>query len=142
MGHLFVFFETPTQTRKQVMNNEQLKNKAAQVKRHLQDNKRVYLGVAGGTALGAVGMFAALHGGQMVDSMKLVHIQYKSPNINIALVRKACPEPIPVLDKLTGEAYPSLRRASTVTGNTLAAISNDAQGAQARFEMLPHTVFA
>jgi hypothetical protein len=124
------------------MNNEQLKNKAAQVKRHLQDNKRVYLGVAGGTALGAVGMFAALHGGQMVDSMKLVHIQYKSPNINIALQKMSCPDPIPVLDKETGEAYRSMRRAAAMTQTAYDAIRKDANGSQIRFEKLPESVFA
>src|SRR3954470_1735942 len=116
------------------------------VKDHFRRNKKFYLIGAGGAAIGATGMFVVGGGPsevkQIVDSFKIVHIQYKSPNVNIALVKKTCPDPIPVLDKLTGEAYPSLRRTAAITGDSLTSISKDAQGLQLRYEALPTSVFA
>lgn len=117
--------------------------KYQKVKRHLKDNRKVYLAAGGGIVVGAAGMFIVCGGpSQMVDSLKLIHIQYKSPNVNVALVKHACPDPIPVRDKLTGESYRSLNRAAKVTGDTIRNISADAQGAQERFESLPNDVFA
>lgn len=112
-------------------------------KQHLRENKKVYFAAGGGAAVGAVGVFLATGGHvTIVDGVKFIHLQYKSPNINIVLDRRACPDPIPVRDKVTGEAYASIRRAVKATGTNFYEISKDAQGAQERFERLPNSVFA
>lgn len=116
------------------------------VKDHFRRNKKFYFVGAGGAAIGATGMFFAGSGPsqvkQIVDSFKIVHIQYKSPNINVALVKQACPDPIPVRYKPTGEDFRSIRRAAEVLGMNRTDISVDAQGVQKLFEQLPDSVFA
>ena len=117
------------------------------VKQHVEDNKIYYIAGASGLTCLLVGGFGGAALGktdikQTVDSLKLIHIQYKSPNTNIALVKQACPDPIPVLDKMTGESYRSITRAAKITGENFANISKDAQGLQKRFEQLPDSVFA
>jgi hypothetical protein len=126
---------------------DKTKENCLRVKVHIKDHKVAY--IAGATGLGclivggAVGVaIGRADTKQFVDSMKLVHIQYKSPNINIALVKRACPDPIPVLDKTTGEAYASINRAAAMTKTAYAAIRNDAHGAQNRWERLSDSVFA
>src|SRR3954447_19206809 len=115
----------------------------ARAKQHLKDNKKVYLAAGGGVVVGAVGVFFATGGHiTIVDGVKFIHFQYKSPNINIVLDRQACRDPIPVRDKVTGEVYRSINRAVKVTGETFKRISKDAHGAQERFERLPDAVFA
>lgn len=118
-------------------------------KKHLKENQKVYLAAGGGMAVGAsVATAVVLNrlGGfplEISQTAKNTALLVWKPEINqIALVKKACSEPIPVLDKLTGESYPSLRRAVEVTGETLSSISKDAQGVQERFERLPDSVFA
>jgi hypothetical protein len=118
-------------------------NRYQKVKQHLKDNKKVYFAAGGGVVVGAVGVFFATGGHvTIVDGIKFIHIQYKSPNVNVVLDRRACPDPIPVRDKLTGEAYSSINRAVKVTGETFKRISKDAHGSQERFERLPDAVFA
>ncbi len=119
------------------------------VKTHLQENKKYYIVGAGGVVVGAsLATTFGLHrvGSFPVDINQTIKntalIVWKPQNTNIALVKKACPDPIPVLDKLTGEGYSSLNRAAKVTGKTIRYISNDAQGLQERFERLPDSVFA
>jgi len=119
----------------------------ARVKQHVKDHKVAYIAGATGVSCLVIGGAAGLALGradvrQLVDSVKLIHIQYKSPNVNIALVKQACMDPIPILDKLTGEAYASINRAARATGETVRSVSLDAQGAASRFERLPETVFA
>jgi hypothetical protein len=123
--------------------------KYQKVKKHLKENKKIYLAAGGGMAVGASVATAVIlrrFDGfplEISQTAKNTALIVWKPEINqIALVKKACPDPIPVLDKLTGEAYPSLRRAVEVTGETLSSISKDAQGAQDRFERLPDSVFA
>jgi hypothetical protein len=118
-------------------------NRYQKVKQHLKDNKKVYFAAGGGMVVGAVGVFFATGGHVMiVDGAKLIHLQYKSPNVNVILDRRACPDPIPVRDKSTGEVYGSINRAAAMTKTAYAAIRNDAHGAQKRFERLPDSVFA
>ena len=128
---------------------EQMKENAKykKIQQHVQDNKVPYIvGITGVSCLAVGGFGGAILGNVdtklTVDSMKLIHIQYKSPNTNIALVKRACPDPIPVLDKMTGEPYRSIRRAAAATGRNIMDISKDAQGVQERFERLPDSVFA
>lgn len=117
------------------------------IKQHVEKNKLYYIAGASGLSCLIVGGFGGAALGktdvkQVVDSMKLIHIQYKSPNVNIALVKQACPDPIPVLDKMTGIPYPSIRRAAKITGMTPNEISKDLHGLADRFEALPDSVFA
>ncbi|MFL5661342.1 MAG: hypothetical protein ACJ8BW_08310 [Ktedonobacteraceae bacterium] len=116
-------------------------NQYQKIKQHVKDNKKVYFAAGGGVAVGAVGVFFATGGHvTIVDGVKFIHLQYKSPNINIVLDRRACREPIPVRDKLTGEVYASLTRAAEITGKNLKDISKDVKGLQDRFERLPDYV--
>src|SRR3954470_6161276 len=118
-------------------------SKFEKFKQHLKDNKKVYFAASGGVVVGAVGVFLATGGHvTIVDGVKFIHLQYKSPNVNIVLDRRACPDPIPVRDKVTGEAYASINRAAAMTKIAYAAIRSDAHGAQERFERLPESVFA
>lgn len=119
------------------------------IKRHLKDNKKVYLVGAGGVVVGAsmtTVVAMARYGGLPIEISQTAKntalVIWKPEITQVALVRKACPDPIPVLDKLTGEAYSSLTRAAKVTGTNLSEISKDAQGLQERFERLPDSVFA
>src|SRR4051812_43253120 len=116
-------------------------SKFERFKQHLKENKKVYFAASGGAVVGAVGVFLATGGHvTIVDGVKFIHLQYKSPNVNIVLDRRACPDPIPVRDKVTGEAYASITRAVKITGETMSKISNDAHGPQERFERLPDYV--
>lgn len=126
---------------------ESIKNTVARVKQHVKDNKTKYL--IGGTAVSCLAIggtagkfFASCEVKQTVDSLKLVHIQYKSPNVNVALVKEAMPDPIPVRYKPTGEDFRSMRRAAKMLGMNAANISADAHGEQKLFELLPESVFA
>jgi hypothetical protein len=122
---------------------EEVEETFNRVKRHLKENKKAYLAAGGGVVVGVVGAGIFLHKGQIVDSFKLIHIQYKSPNITeVNLVKQACPDPIPILDKESGEVYRSIRRTAAATGRNVMDISKDAQGVQERFERLPDSVFA
>lgn len=117
------------------------------IKQHVKEHKEAYIVGAScltvGASIGAVSLFVATGGHvQIVDSFKAVHIQYKSPNINVALVKMACPDPIPVLDKKTGIPYPSIRHAAKTLELTPNEISKDIHGAQEMFERLPDSVFA
>src|SRR3954469_9940894 len=118
-------------------------SKFERFKQHLKENKKVYFAASGGAVVGAVGVFLATGGHvTIVDGVKFIHLQYKSPNVNIVLDRRACREPIPVRDKLTGEAYASITRAAQITGKNIGDISKDAKGLQDRFERLPDYVLA
>jgi hypothetical protein len=128
---------------------ERVKEKAARVRQHVKDNRNVYLAAGGGVLVGGtvVGVVALRHMGFQVPEIQQTAkntalVIWKPVNTNIVLVKQACPDPIPVLDKTTGESYRSLRRAVEATGKTLAEISKDAQGPQVRFERLPDSVFA
>jgi hypothetical protein len=129
--------------------SELVKEKAVQVRQHLSDNKKVYLAATGGVVAGGtvVGVIALRHMGLQVPEIQQTAkntalIVWKPTNTNIALVRRACPDPIPVLDKSTGEAYASINRAAAMTKTAYAAIRNDAHGAQERWERLSDSVFA
>lgn len=126
------------------MHEEAEPTKYQKVKRHLKENKKVYLAAGGGAIVGAAGLFLATGGHvTIVEAFKGVHIQYKSPNITLVeLERRACPDPIPVRDKLTGEVYASINRAAAMTKTAYAAIRTDAHGTQNRWERLPDSVFA
>src|SRR3982750_1353999 len=125
------------------MSLEDNSSKFEKFKQHLKDNQKVYFAAGGGMVVGAVGVFFTTGGHvTIVDGVKFIHLQYKSPNVNIVLDRRACPDPIPVRDKLTGEAYASINRTAAMTKTAYAAIRNDAHGAQERFERLPDSVIA
>lgn len=121
------------------MNTEKIKKPIRRIKHHLEDHKVTYLTGAGCLA---TGYFLRP---QVVNIVDVCNFKYKSPTettiINI-LERRACMDPIPVRDKLTGEIYASINRAATVTGATVRSISNDAQGAAERFERLSDEVLA
>lgn len=109
------------------------------IKQHLQENKKVYLVGAG--CLGA-GYFLRP---QVVNIVDVCNLKYKSPTtttiINV-LERRACPDPIPVRDKVTGEIYASMRRAAAATQVAYDKIRKDVHGGQERFEELSDAVFA
>lgn len=112
------------------------------IKQHWQEHKREY--IAGASCL-ALGFFLSSKGTDVKSVVDAYKIQINSPTTNLvttALERRACPNPIPVRDKFTGEAYASLRRASSITGETLASISHDVHGIAERFERLPDSVLA
>jgi hypothetical protein len=128
---------------------ERVKEKTARVRRHVKENRNVYLAAGGGVLVGGtvVGVIALRHMGLQVPEIQQTAkntalIVWKSPPTNIALVREACPDPIPVLDKVTGESYRSITRAMKMTGETIKSISKDAHGDQIRWERLPDSVFA
>lgn len=128
---------------------EDKSSKFEKVKQHLKENKKVYLAAGGGMLVGGtvVGVVMLRHAGFQVPEIQQTAkntalIVWKSPPTNITLVKEACPDPIPVLDKATGEPYRSIRRAAKVTGETIHAIRKDVHGPQTRFEELPDSVFA
>lgn len=116
-----------------------VREKCEKVKTHVRENKVTYL-VGGGCLM--TGYFLRP---QIINIVDVCNLKYKSPTettiINI-LERRACPDPIPVRDKLTGEIYASLNRAVKVTGETMKSISKDVHGPQERFESLSNSVFA
>jgi hypothetical protein len=115
---------------------------------HIREHKTVYVAATTGAVVGSAITAAVVItklGGLPVDVSMVAKNQalivWKPEITQIALVRNACPTPIPVLDKVTGHAYESLRAAAKTTGETLAKISADAQGDQLRWEQLPDSVF-
>jgi hypothetical protein len=67
---------------------ELAKEKAARARQHLKDNKKVYFAAGSGAVVGAVGVFFATGGHVMiVDGVKFIHLQYKSPNVNVSYPR-------------------------------------------------------
>jgi hypothetical protein len=116
-----------------------IKEKFEKARTHVREHKKEY---AIGAGCLTAGYFIRP---QVVNIVDVFNVKYKSPtttNVITVLERRACQTPIPVMDKLTGEPYGSLRRAMAVTGESLASISKDAHGAQARFVKLPDAVFA
>jgi len=119
-------------------------NRYQRIKQHLKDNKKAYIiGTGVSTGCFAVGYFLPP---QVVNVVDAFNFKYKSPTTTnvttVVLAKRACPNPIPVRDKLTGESYGSLRRAVEVTGVSLTKITKDALGPQERFERLPDSVLA
>ena len=119
------------------------------VKQHLKENKKVYAVGTGclmvGASIGGAAVFKHFGGfpleiSQVAKNQALIN--WKPEITQVALVKKCCPDPIPVRDLLTGKDYPSLRDAVRSTGETLASISKDAQGDQTRWLRLPDSVFA
>jgi len=131
------------------MSSDDGTTKFEKCKQHLSRNKRVYAAATGGVVVGGsiVGIVMLRNAGFQVPEIQqnaknTALIVWKSPPTNIALVRRACPDPIPVLDKSTGEAYGSINRAAEMTKTAYAAIRNDVHGAQDRWGRLPDSVFA
>jgi len=125
------------------------RTKIERVKQHLQENKKVYLVGAGCLAVGssvtATTILLRLNGLPLEIQQKAKNtalIIWKPKITQIALVKRACREPIPVLDKLTGEPYPSINRAAAVVGKNAREIAQDIHGLQERFAALPNSVFA
>jgi hypothetical protein len=119
------------------------------VKRHLKDNKKVYFVGAGclavGASIGGAVVFRRFGGFPLEISQTAKNqalINWKPEITQIALVKKCCPDPIPVLDKLTGKPHESIRGAAKATGETIHAIRKDVHGLAERFEELPKSVFA
>src|SRR3954469_8272172 len=105
------------------MNEDQEITKYEKVKNHLKENKRVYAAAVGGITVGASVATAIVFrrfGSFPVEISQTAKntalIVWKPETNQIALVKEACPDPIPVLDKLTGESYRSLTRAAKITG--------------------------
>lgn len=112
------------------------------IKQHWQEHKREY--ITGASCL-ALGFFLSSKGTDVKSVVDAYKIQINSPTTNLvttALERRACPNPIPVRDKFTGEPYRSFNRAAKVTGEPISKIAKDVHGVQERFERLPDTVFA
>lgn len=130
------------------MNEDQEITKYEKVKNHLRENKRVYAAAVSGVVAGStvVGVIMLRHAGFPLEinqtAKNTALIVWKPTTTQVAMVKKACPDPIPVRDKLTGMDYPSLNQAAKGTGELIRKISEDAQGLQERFERLPDSVFA
>lgn len=123
--------------------------KYQKVKRHLKDNRKVYLVGAGAFVAGGLVTTAAVfyHFDRLPmeinQTAKNTALIIWKPEIHqIALVKKECRAPIPCLDKETGIPYPSLNEVARNTGTAMAQIRSDVHGAQERFERLPESVFA
>jgi len=129
--------------------SELTKEKATQVKQHLKENKTVYLVGAGcltiGLTIGSALVYRRMGGIplEIRQTAKNTALVIWKPEITqVALVKKCCPDPIPVRDLVTGMDYPSLNEAVRKTGIALAKIRDDVHGAQNRWKRLPNSVFA
>jgi hypothetical protein len=129
--------------------SDSVKEKTERVKQHLKDNKKVYLVGAGcltiGTSIGGAIVYRQL-GGIPLEIRQTAKnravINWKPHITQVALVKKCCPDPIPVRDLVTGMDYPSISEAVRKTGETFSSITKDAQGDQIRWLRLPDSVFA
>lgn len=121
-----------------------MRNKIAEMKQHVSENKKVYIASVGGVVVGGVGVFIGSGGGiQFVDSLKLVHIQWKSPNVAVTVLeRRGCREAIPVIWRKTGEPFASIRRAAEVSGETARDIAADVHGLGENFVRAPDSILA
>src|SRR3954466_4419334 len=91
----------------------------ARAKQHLKDNKTIYLVGGGclmvGTLIGGAVVFRRFGGFPLEISQTAKNqalINWKPEITQVALIKKYCPDPIPVLDKSTGRAYESIRAAA------------------------------
>jgi hypothetical protein len=106
-----------------------LDSKFQQVKKHFCENKKTYLAGAGGLAMGALFAKNAAAIQQTIDSWKLIHIQYKSPN----MVINALGDPGNIIQCVeTGTVYASQNQAARELGVAAARISEHLHG------KLPH----
>ncbi len=122
--------------------------KREKIKRHFRENKIAYIAAGTGAAISAaVTTIVIFHrfGGFPVEVSQTAKntalVIWKPEITQVALVKKCCPDPIPVRDKLTGMDYPSIRNAAKATKETIYAIRNDVHGLADRFEELPDSVF-
>src|SRR3954463_16276029 len=106
----------------------------ARAKQHLKDNKTIYLVGGGclvvGTLIGGAVVFRRFGGFPLEISQTAKNqalINWKPEITQVALIKKCCPDPIPVRDLLTGMDYPSISEAVRKTGTTFASITKDAQ---------------
>lgn len=95
-------------------------NKFDRVKRHIRENKSIYIG----TAVGVAGFV----GGALMSRRNIaVVMQYKPENSPVTLtqivelVRRGHPGKV-MLDTLTGEKYASVKRTAAATGMSPAAV--------------------
>ena len=110
-----------------------LDSKFQQVKQHFRENKKTYLVGVGSALVGAAVMG---RGAQIVDGFKLVHVQWKSPNVyNVALTRRGHPGFI-VKCIETGETFASQGRAAEACGISSAALSQHLNGMKAHAQGL------
>lgn len=109
--------------------------KARAVKSHIQNHKAVY--VSGVSCLVVGALAGAISSGKMenkqfADAWKILHIQYKSPNVNnleqtTVLVRRGHPGNI-VKCVETGEIFASQQRASEALGISASNLSRHLRG--------------
>jgi|SRR3954469_19380687 len=89
------------------------------IKDHLRRNKKFYLVGAGGTAVGATVMAVVTgHHTQIVDGLKLIHIQVNSPNTNTVVTqieRRGHPG-FMYRNNVTGEVAGSMKRMAAIDG--------------------------
>lgn len=99
------------------------------IKQHLSRNKKTYIVGGAGLLVGATtGFLLCKNGIQIVDSGKLVHIQWKSPNtVHVEMVRPG-PKSFVVQCEESQLVYPSVRAAAKDLGMAPSIISKNLKG--------------
>ncbi len=99
------------------------------IQNHFKENKTVYLAGAGGVVIGAIGVFVTSGGGvQIVDSMKLTLVNWKSPHTSqTVMIRRGHPGNIIRCDQ-TGELFASQARAAKANNISGASLSMHLRG--------------
>lgn len=112
------------------MNLDKPKAKVLAVETHLKENKKVYIAGLTCFVIGGFSAFLATRDGvQVVDSMKLIHVQYKSPNVvNVEMIRPG-PKAFVLQCKETQQVWPSLRAAAKDLGLNPSELSRHLSGA-------------
>jgi len=123
-------------------NSEEGPTRIEKIKQHLQNNKKVYIAAIGSSVITLL-IVQRPAVSQAINNTALIVWKPESTNVVITVLEKrACPDPIPVRYKETGEVFASIRRASAVTGINKDSIRKDIHGLSEMFEELPDTVFA
>ena len=106
-----------------------MKQQIEKIKNHVQENKKVYIVGAGCLVVGAVGGVLCSQGGvQIVDSLKITLINWKSPHVSMTtLVRRGHPgNTIRCIQ--TGELFASQERAALANSVNSSGLSRHLNG--------------
>lgn len=102
--------------------------KFEQIKTHLSENKKTYVGVGVGVLVGAAAATVALHNKtEVAQKINLVAVGYKNNQVLVNFVERSTPSK-PVHLKGTNLYFDSLSDAARKTGHHLSMISKNVNG--------------
>lgn len=106
-----------------------MNEKLGKIKKHVKDNRKVYIAAVAGVAVGAVGVLVLKDTPTLVSIKETLNFKWRSPTTNNVIVFPALGDPGNVVQVVeTGTIYASQGQAARELGVDPAVISNHING--------------